>query len=137
MKEDIENDQKKYLASESDLPKVKTQSTALSYRERHGVALRPDHKDETVWDGLADKATKVYDDCMGEDEDARTRLKAADTVMEIKGLKGNKRDTGASGMTMVFSDEAVKSLTAGLSGLFQKDVTNYEDFKLSTGSEPK
>ena len=126
-------DQRRRLPSETDVCVIGA-SLPLSYDElvKGRVTKYLDPKEDSDWDKLEVKSMKAYDDCLSLEDDHKLRKSTADTVMEIRGYKGNKSHIGEGGSSFILSSEATDKLLSGLLSMASgtKDVTNAE-FKIS------
>lgn len=131
--DEIIADQRSRLPSETDMCVIGA-SLPPSYDEvvRGRITKYLDPKEDSDWDKLEVKSMQAYDDCLSLEDDHKLRKSTADTVMEIRGYKGNKSHIGDGGSSFVLSAEATDKLLSGLLSMSSepKDVTS-EEFKLS------
>jgi len=140
MFERIEEHQRNNLPSETEEHSTPTTLPTLTTSSYVGkvagkVKTTQDPRDPEKMMELEEKALEVYEYGLSDEVEYKHRKATADTIMEMQGRKGGKKDSGPTGPVFVFSDEAAKNLLQGLvpySTAEPKDVT-HESFKISPG----
>lgn len=127
MYDEIIEDQRNSLPSETEKYISSTPAQHFpSYAEAAAgrIVKKNNPESDEDWDRLVQKSMDVYADGLSEEMDFKHRKATADTVMEIRGYKGNKKDDGPVGPTFVLGADAAEKLMQGLSGL--ASMTNKE-----------